>query len=158
MKLYVLLVLALAILFAGCGGTSDDPVIGVEAEDREMNAAIAHARSTVAEFVERLENPKPTDEAFSVKKMVEDGDQVEHFWLTDISHTDGTFSGTIGNDPQVVRTVKFGQQVTVAASDITDWMYLDNGKMVGNFTLLVLLERMPKEQADAIRQEYQIND
>ena len=158
MKLYVLLVLAPTILFAGCGGASDDPVIGVEAEDREMNAAIAHARSTVAEFVERLENPKPTDEAFSVKKMVEDGDQVEHFWLTDISHTDGTFSGTIGNDPQVVRTVKFGQQVTVAASDITDWMYLDNGKMVGNFTLLVLLERMPKEQADAIRQEYQIND
>ena len=158
MKLNTLIILAVALSLAGCGGKSDDPVIGVEADDKEMNAAIVQAQSTVAEFVERLKNPGPKDDGFSVKKMVQDGEEVEHFWLTDISHANGIFTGSIGNDPQSVRTVKFGQKVSVAETEITDWMYLDDGKMVGNFTLRVLLQRMPKEQADAIRTQFQMND
>ena len=148
----------IALLFAGCGGGSDDSVIGVEAHDEKMNAAIAHARSTVKDFVQRLQNPKSTDNGFSVKKKIEDGDEVEHFWLTDISYSNGTFTGLIGNDPQSVRNVKFGQRAQVNSTEITDWMYLDGTKMVGNFTLRVLLERMPKEQAKEIREKFQIDE
>ena len=146
------------MLMAGCSDRAEDPVIEVEADDIEMNAAIAQARSTVDEFVERLENPKPTDEGFSVKKKIEDGDNVEHFWLSDVSYADGIFTGAIGNDPQSVRNVEFGQEVSVALSEITDWMYLDDGKMVCNFTLQVLLKRIPKEQAEAIREQFQMNN
>ncbi len=146
------------LLFAGCGGRSDDPVISVDAKDEKMNAAIAHAQSTVEGFVERLQNPKPTDEGFSVKKKIEDGDDVEHFWLSDISYSNGTFTGLIGNDPQSVRNVKFGQRIQVNSTEITDWMYLDKGKLVGNFTLRVLLDHMPEEQAKEIREQFQIDE
>jgi uncharacterized protein YegJ (DUF2314 family) len=158
MKRAVLVLLAVTLLIVGCSDRSEDPVIEVEADDIEMNDAIAQARSTVDEFVEKLQNPKPTDEGFSVKKMIEDGDDVEHFWLSDVSYSDGIFTGTIGNEPQSVRNVKFGQEVSVAESEITDWMYLDDGKMAGNFTLQVLLKRMPKEQAQAIREQFQMNN
>jgi uncharacterized protein YegJ (DUF2314 family) len=158
MKRAVLVLLVVTLLIVGCSDRSEDPVIEVEADDIEMNVAIAQARSTVDEFVEKLQNPKPTDEGFSVKKMIEDGDDVEHFWLSDVSYSDGIFTGTIGNEPQSVRNVKFGQEVSVAESEITDWMYLDDGKMAGNFTLQVLLKRMPKEQAQAIREQFQMNN
>jgi uncharacterized protein YegJ (DUF2314 family) len=151
-------ILAVALMCAGCGKSTDDQVMLVGDEDKAMNAAMAHAQSTVGEFLARFENPQPTDSDFSVKKPVQDGTQVEHFWLSDISYANGVFTGLIGNDPEMVGNVLFGQQVTVGDREISDWMYFDNGKMVGNFTLRVLLERMPKSQADAIREEFGIRD
>lgn len=158
MNKLLVVILGFVVLLSGCDRGSDDPVYGVAADDKEMNTAIAEARSTVADFVARLQDPKSTDEGFSVKKMITDGDKVEHFWLDDISYSNGYFSGYIGNDPQSVSSIKFGQEVSVAETEITDWMYLDNGKMVGNFTLRVLLKRMPKEEADRIRAQFQIKD
>jgi uncharacterized protein YegJ (DUF2314 family) len=158
MKRTALALLVVTMLIVGCSDRSENPVIEVEADDIEMNAAIAHARVTVDEFVKRLQKPKPMDESFSVKKMIEDNGDVEHFWLIDISYSDGIFTGTVGNVPQSVRNVKFGQKVNVAESEITDWMYLDDGKLVGNFTLQVLLKRMPKEQAEALRKQLQMNN
>ncbi len=64
-------------------------------------------------------------------------------WLTDVSYSHGKFTGIINEDPQSVRNVKFGQKVTVEETEILDWMYLDDGELVGNFTLRVLLKRMP---------------
>jgi uncharacterized protein YegJ (DUF2314 family) len=162
MKRTVLVGLVLAVSLGGCDDrsddSSDDPVIEVEADDKEMNAAIAHARSTVGEFVKRLANPGPADDGFSVKKMIEDGQEVEHFWLTGVSYSEGEFTGKIGNDPQSVGNVKFGQKVSVAETEITDWMYLDDGKMIGNFTLRVLFGRMPKEEAEALRKQFKMDE
>jgi len=137
---------------------STDPVIGVDAEDEDMNAAIERARATVDSFIARLQNPQPSDDGFSVKMTVEDGDEVEHFWVGDITYTDGSFAGTIGNDPQWVRNVRLGQAVQVKPEDITDWMFLDDGRLVGNFTLRVLLERMPEEQAKALREHFKMEE
>lgn len=148
----------IALLLTGCGRDSDDPVTYVADDDAQMNAAIAHARSTVGDFVARSRNPLPTDEAFGVKKMIADGNGAEHFWLTDISYTDGVFTGLIGNEPQVVQGLKLGQSVQVKSTEITDWMYIDKGKMVGNFTLRVLLERMPEEEAQALRKQFQMEN
>ena len=158
MKKAALALLALTLALLSCNDRSEDPVIRVKADDQEMNAAIAQARSTIAEFVSRLQNPQPKDDGFGVKKMITEGNDVEHFWLTDISYSNGIFSGAIGNDPQLVRNVTLGQKVSVSETKISDWMYLANGKMVGNFTLPVLLKRMPKEQAEEIRTRFQMND
>jgi uncharacterized protein YegJ (DUF2314 family) len=143
MKRIALALLALTLSLTCCSDNSYDPVTEVEFDDKDMNVAIDDARSSVAEFVERLKNPRPTDESFSVKKMISDGEEVEHLWLTDVSYSHGKFTGIINEDPQSVRNVKFGQKVTVEETEILDWMYLDDGELVGNFTLRVLLKRMP---------------
>jgi len=158
MKLGLRIMLILAMFLAGCSNKSDDPVVGVKAEDAEMNNAMAEAKSTVAGFVERMKNPQPKDYGFSVKKKIEDGDKVEFFWLSDITYADGKFTGTLGNNPQIVSNVEFGQKMSVGETEIADWMYLDGDKMVGNYTLRVLLKRMSKEEADTLRKQFQIDD
>ena len=51
----------------------------------------------------------------SVKLAVREGSQVEHFWLSDVTYSTATesFSGKIDNDPDTVRSVVFGQEVSV---------------------------------------------
>lgn len=154
---YILAVVVVVIL-SGCGADSRDPAIEVKEDDAEMNIAIANARDSVEDFIQRLRNPMSKDEGFSVKVMIEDGQEVEHFWLSNISYQDGCFEGSIDNHPQSVRNVKFGQKVRVKAHDITDWVYLDDGRMIGNFTLRVLLKRMPEEQANTIKEQLRIEE
>ena len=48
-----------------------------------------------------------------------------------------SFQGTVNNEPEKVKTVKMGQKVTVAAK-ISDWMYVENRKLVGGYTMRVL--------------------
>ncbi len=60
-------------------------------------------------------------------------------------------SGVVNNDPNDVTTVKLGQRIDFPIEQITDWMFLREGKIVGNATLRVLLKYMAKEQADQYR-------
>lgn len=148
----------IATLCAGIGCDSDAPESGssnltvVEGDDAKMNAAMDRARSTVDQFIARMQNPQPGDSAFTVKKKVVDGDVVEHFWVSDLSYADGVFSGKLGNEPHQVKNVTFGHAVTVNKSEISDWMYMEGEKIAGNFTLRAMLDRMPQEKSDALRQ------
>ena len=46
-----------------------------------------------------------------------------------------------------------GEQAAVAPSKISDWMYLEHGKVVGGHTLRVLRETLsPSERADFDKQ------
>ena len=133
----------LLLVLVCCSEQSSDPVTEVEFDDMEMDSAIDQAQSSLAEFIERLQNPRPTDESFSVKTVISDGEKAERLWVTDVSYSGGEFIGTINEYPQVVRNVKFGQQFNVPVTEIIDWMYVDDDKLVGNFTLRVLLKNVP---------------
>ena len=47
--------------------------------------------------------------------------------------------------------MRAGQRIEVADSQISDWMYLRNGKIVGNYTMRPLLKRMPAQDAARYR-------
>lgn len=119
-------------------------------DEAEMEAAIARARSEVDAFIAEFEAGNGED--FSVKAPVVDGGQTEHFWLTDISYANGQFTGLIGNDPGIVSNVKFGDSWTIAKSDISDWMFMRNDKIHGNYTMRPLLKGMPEDEAAAWRE------
>jgi uncharacterized protein YegJ (DUF2314 family) len=59
--------------------------------------------------------------------------------------------GTINNDPNKVSTVKLGERIEIPEADISDWMYLRDGKVVGNYTLRPLLKKMPAKEAEQLR-------
>jgi uncharacterized protein YegJ (DUF2314 family) len=63
---------------------------------------------------------------------------------------DGTqFTGTVNNEPEKVNSVRMGQKLTVAPERISDWMYIENRKLVGGETLRVLRAALaPAERAD----------
>jgi uncharacterized protein YegJ (DUF2314 family) len=141
-------------LFVACspGDLSEDEVIAVGAEDAAMNAAIEEARATVGEFIEALQAQSPEDMHFAVKAPIEDGDQVEHFWLTDVTYLDGVFTGRIDNTPQWVTNVAEGDLHEIRETDISDWMYFHDGVAVGNRTLVVLFDQMPEEEVARVKQ------
>src|ERR1051325_3152585 len=97
----------LLILLAGmcCSCSSKPETLGEGGYDeKEMDAAIARARSEVDSFIAQMNGKQGAD--FSVKTPIEDNGKTEHFWLTDITFKDGEFSGQIGNDPGIVGNVK----------------------------------------------------
>ena len=144
------IVALLAIAVAGCGKKqSADKVTYVADDDPRMNAAMEKARSTVNTFITALKSPKAGQSAFSVKMAFTDGSNIEHLWLTPVSFDGRNFQGTVNNEPEKVKTAKMGQKVTIAPAKISDWMYVENRKLVGGQTLRVLRDALtPAERAD----------
>ena len=114
-----------------------------------MEAAIARARSEVDVFIAEMSKGNGTD--FAVKAAIQDKEDTEHFWLTDIVYRNGGFEGVIGNEPGIVTNVKSGQKWTVKKSEISDWMFMRDGKMYGNYTMRPLLKTLPEEEAAKFR-------
>lgn len=109
----------------------------VDPDSPEMVEAVANARKTLPYFWDKRASAlNPED--YMVKAAIEDGEMVEHFWLANPVVEGDTVKGEIGNDPGIVKNVKFGELVTVAESKISDWMYSEGDKMHGNYTARVL--------------------
>ena len=53
--------------------------------------------------------------------------------------------------------MKTGQTITFARSDIVDWMYIENGKMKGNFTACALLKSAPKKEAEDFKRQFSLD-
>jgi uncharacterized protein YegJ (DUF2314 family) len=136
-------------LLAGC--TSQDPVITVGDNDAEMNAANAKARETLPQFWQTFEHPEHGESDFSLKLKITDSNGTEHFWLTEIERKDGKTLGTINNDAEIVRSVKLGDRIPIPEADISDWMFMRDGKMFGSYTTRVLMKRMPAEEAEKVK-------
>ena len=132
---------------SACGGAASKPDTLVEGgfDEKEMDAAIARARREVDSFIAELS--RPTGEKHAVKVPIVDGEAVEHFWLVDVGYQNGEFSGTIDNEPGMVSNVQIGDRRQVAKTEISDWLYMRDGKMYGNYTLRPLLKTMPAEDA-----------
>lgn len=127
---------------AGCSSNIvDDPVVMVDADDAEMRAAEQVARDNLDEFIGALKNPAPGQESFAVKVKFVDGDDVEFMWLNELRIEKGNFVGVVNNDPQLVANVAIGDQRTVTPEEVTDWLFIDNGKMRGGYTVDVLMRR-----------------
>jgi len=136
------------ILLASSSCSKQDKVIGVKADDSEMTAAIARARETLPQFWGAFEKHERGESDFSLKVRITDKHGTEHFWATDIEHREGKIKGIINNDPNTITSVKLGDVVEIPEADITDWLYMREGKMVGNFTLKVLFKQMPAKEVE----------
>ena len=67
---------------------------------------------------------------------------MEHLWVGDITWDGTAFHGHIDNEPLDVTNVAVGRRVTVSPEDLTDWMFIKNGKLMGGFTMRVLYSRL----------------
>ena len=126
----------------------------VQSEDAAMNAAIAEARSRVQEFVDALQAPKPTYHEFYVKKpyRTPDGGN-EHMWIGEVTEKEGKYSGVIANDAFETKEVKFGQSVDFVLTEISDWKYQDDSKLVGGLTIRYFYNKMSAAEKEAFRKE-----
>ena len=149
MKTHTALVVVFLILTCCACSKAPETLVRGGYDEQEMEAAIARARSEVDSFIAEMSKRNGTD--FAVKVPIEDKEEIEHFWLTDIVYRNGKFEGIISNEPGIVTNVKDGQKWSVKKSEISDWMFMRDGKMHGNYTMRPLLKTMPEEEAAKFR-------
>ena len=118
----------------------------VSDEDPEMNSAMEQARASVTNFITSLKNPGQNQTYFSVKAKFIDGRHTEHIWLYDVSYDGNQFFGKIGNNPLNVKNVSLGDEFALVPSKISDWMIVEDKKLVGGYTLRVLRNRLSEEE------------
>ncbi|QNP41917.1 YegJ family protein [Lysobacter solisilvae (ex Woo and Kim 2020)] len=148
MRLAVAVALALLPMLAFAQKTGDQ-IVRVAGEDTEMNAAIAKARGSLDEFLALSRKPPKGARNFKLKVKFSDANGNEHMWVVPFKQHGDDFSGTLANEPEMVRTVQAWQTVRFSRADITDWGYERDGKQFGSFTVCVMLTRMPAEEARA---------
>lgn len=134
-----------------------DEVAVVGKNDPVMAAAMTKARASLPDFLALAAAPKPGMEGFAVKVAIHEGDDAEYFWIVPFTINNGQFSGKINNRPDVVHSVKMGQTISFAQSEIVDWMYLDGGKMMGNYTACALLKSAPKSEVEEFKRRFGLN-
>ncbi len=126
----------------------EDQVISVPDSDRAMGQAIQRARATLPHFFKLLTGAHGKKHGFGLKSAIRDGDAVEHMWLLDPKQVNGEWTGVIDNVPRTVSSVKMGLRYAIPHGSISDWMYMENGKLYGGYTIRVLAERVsPEEKA-----------
>jgi uncharacterized protein YegJ (DUF2314 family) len=131
-----------------------DDVALVEKGDPDMAAAFRKARETLPEFLALARDPRPTASKLAVKIAIPAGRDDEYFWLTSFEPRGDKYAGRINNTPRAAKQVKFGQVVEFSEAEIVDWLYMEGGKMRGNFTACALLKREPAGQAEAMKKQY----
>ncbi|TWT94795.1 hypothetical protein Pla108_36450 [Botrimarina colliarenosi] len=143
--------LAIAFSVTGCKSNPETLVVGGY-DEAEMASATDRAISEVDAFISDLISER--SEHYAVKAPIEDGGVTEHFWLTGVSFSNNRFTGTIDNEPGIVSNVTMGQQYSLGKTEISDWMFIRDGKMHGNYTMRPLLATMPEAEANMYRQMF----
>lgn len=139
----------ITLLAVGCGEAQK--TFSDKYDQAEMKVAIEQARATLPAFLERARHPQPGDEAFNIKVKLTDSGGTEHLWINELQLDHEPYTGKITMDAEILRNVRSGMLCKFTLDEVSDWMYMENGKMQGNFTLRVLMKSMPKEEADAMK-------
>jgi uncharacterized protein YegJ (DUF2314 family) len=166
MKIYITSSIIILITFItfliGCGSKDSPPnarVVPIPDEDQEINAAMDKARSSLNEFIERFNHPHASDKWFLVKGRFTHGDRIEHIWVADLVFDGKVFSGVLANEPEIPG-LKFKQHVSISLDNVSDWMYVSDGRPIGGFTTRVLYGRMSPEERkrDDAERPYRIDE
>jgi len=146
----------LAVLGSPTGAVSAQdrsPVIDLSSGNAEMNAAIAKGRATLPTFWASYDAPKPSETGHSLKvRFPNPKNNGEHIWIAEVKKLpNGTYSGLFANEPRDLPGKRAGDEVKFSEADISDWMFMRNGKIVGGETIKPTLKSLPKADADALR-------
>ncbi|WP_376766407.1 DUF2314 domain-containing protein [Rhizobium sophorae] len=119
-------------------------------------------------FLEKLRNPPPGTENYSIKLGFTDKGKdvalttdemepnVKYMWVYQIKASGDHFTALLGDTPEYIHNIKADDRVQFEKSDIFDWVYIENGKVKGNYTACPLLLAGPKEQLEQYLEIYSI--
>ncbi|MTG99138.1 DUF2314 domain-containing protein [Myroides sp. BIT-d1] len=137
----------------------DNKVFFASGEDQIMIDAFAKAQETFKYFWRELywESRRiiPALDMASVKvaftQEFEDDKgetyvEVEHMWIGDI-YFDGMYIyGELLNEPNILTNIEEGESIGVTVDQISDWMFLTEGKSYGGFTVQAMRSQMSEEE------------
>jgi uncharacterized protein YegJ (DUF2314 family) len=117
------------------------PIISVDSDDADMQAAVAEARRRSPEFIAAFESRQPDDTAFAVKAPFGEEGRVEFMWAEVTGIENDVIYGKLLNEPANVPGLHEGDRVTIPVADLNDFLCKVKGEAVGGFTMKVLAAR-----------------
>lgn len=165
-----LLILSLSFCFIATGWTAGETThlagranktpgqpgyLNISDDDKAMDQAVGHAQKSLGFFIAAFQANKPGDTSFEIKKGFMDGDHVEHLWIDHLTWDGKEFHGRINNRPLDVKNVQLGEEVAVEPQDVSDWMFVKDGKLMGGFTTRVLYKRLSAQDKAEFDQKAQ---
>ncbi len=119
------------------------PVLNIEGDDPQMKAAVTEARRRWPEFAGYFaQRDASEDRPFIIKAPFgKEGDE-EFMWVLVEGIDDGLVRGKLANQPHRIIDMHEGQDVTVPADAVVDWMCADaSDQPLGGWTQKVLARR-----------------
>ncbi len=129
----------------------------IQSNDVEVRNAVVTARKSVGKFIAALQHPSPGQRDFEVKKPFVQGTEVEHIWLCGVTFSGNRFHGKVDNRPIKIKGLKMGELVSVNPTEITDWAYVDNGNLVGGYTIRLLHKELSQKRRKELENESKFN-
>ena len=156
LRAVALLVVAVIVLECSNRESGGPAVIPVHPDDPEMLAAMMQARDTFPEFRRAVEEDWkrviPLMQSSMVKAYFfhpETPTEGEHMWVAYERFENNLIVGTLTSEPRLVRHVSKGDSVSFPLSRLSDWLYVEDDKAHGVFTVQLLRSRMTEEERRA---------
>jgi uncharacterized protein YegJ (DUF2314 family) len=127
-------------------------IYDVQDNDKEMNEAIKTANQEIEKFNKAFESKNPDFKYLALKIRFNAPNGGEHIWAKIITFEKGKYIGVVDNLPESTTDVKINDTIQINNNNISDWMYIDKGKLCGGYTIRALRNRMnvtEKKQFDA---------
>jgi uncharacterized protein YegJ (DUF2314 family) len=122
-------------------------------QTEKMTRIAEDAQDTMPGFFRHLNRKDSGSDYFCIKYpfAVNDDSGItgEQLWLTGIHFKNGIYYGIIANNPQHLNGMKKGDTVIFEMDNVTDWMYVRNGKITGGESIKYLLDQIPQNQLDS---------
>jgi uncharacterized protein YegJ (DUF2314 family) len=116
--------------------------------DAEMEAAFRQARDSLDSFIQKIGTTYPDRTLIAVKvRFVLPEDSSQDIWVDQITYEDqdGSFHGVMGDDIPTLK-LSVDDKITIDRKDIVDWMIVEDGKLIGGYTIRLAYERMTPAQ------------
>jgi uncharacterized protein YegJ (DUF2314 family) len=139
------LLVILAILTKGCG-YKDPMKVAFHPVDPQLEDATKAARSVLTNFITELSAPRSNQAYFALCARFDPPGSGEFLWITNPCLQHGMFSGTLSQTPQHAKGISPGETVHISESQVADWMYVQDGKLVGGYTLRLWRNRMTQQE------------
>jgi uncharacterized protein YegJ (DUF2314 family) len=155
------LILMFCLLTFACTQTpASTPAPTISGTDAELDAAIAQARASLKTFTDTIATPHADRTYVAVKVHFSPPNEFpQDIWVDDVTYTDGVFRGNIGDDIPSMK-LEVGERITIDEKDILDWMIVQDGKLIGGYTIRLAIRRMSADERERFfaTLDYEIED
>lgn len=128
--------------------------------DTELEAATQQARDSLNTFASTITTPRVDRTFVAVKvRFFPPSELPQDIWVDEVTYTDGAFRGNMGDDIPSLK-LEAGEKITIKEKDILDWMIVEDGKLIGGYTIRLAVERMSPDERKRFLEtlDYSIED
>lgn len=125
-----------------------------------MDAAIEQARASLDTFIETIATAHADRTFVAVKvRFFPPSESPQDIWVDDVTYSNGVFRGNMGDDIPSLK-LELGKKIVVQKKDVIDWMIVQDGKLIGGYTIRLAVKRMSPEDRQRFLQtlDYSIED